>query len=44
LTGAVISALGHAAAGIWTNDEQITKDLLLAGNTSRDKVWHMPIF
>lgn len=39
----MISALGHTIAGLWTNDEELTADLVLSGNLSKDRVWAMPL-
>lgn len=43
LTGAIIVALGHEFAGAFTNDDDLAHDLILAGKTSGDAVWQMPM-
>ena len=43
LTGAMIVALGHEYAGIFSNDDTLAADLAEAGTKSGDKVWRMPI-
>ncbi len=43
LTGAMIVALGHEYAGIFSNDDQLCADLSAAGIKSGDKVWRLPI-
>lgn len=44
LTGACIIALGHAASGLYSNNEELCKLLEEASIRSNDKVWHMPLF
>jgi len=44
LTGACIVALGFYASGLVSNDEQLSKDLIDAGNTSYDRVWPLPFY
>jgi len=43
LTGAIIVALGHEHAGLFSNDDEVAAQLLSAGETSTDKVWRMPL-
>ncbi|MDG6078655.1 leucyl aminopeptidase [Erythrobacter litoralis] len=43
LTGAMIVALGHEYAGVFSNDDTLAGDLAAAGTKSGDKVWRMPI-
>ena len=43
LTGAVIVALGHHRAGMYSNDEALAKALTEAGEASGEKVWRMPL-
>ena len=43
LTGAIIISLGHEYAGLFSNDDQLAKDLADAGEAVGDKVWRMPI-
>jgi leucyl aminopeptidase len=44
LTGACIVALGFYASGLVSNDEQLSKDLIDAGNASYDRVWPLPFY
>ena len=43
LTGAIIVSLGHERAGLFSNDETLTKQLLEAGEWVDEKVWPMPL-
>jgi len=43
LTGAMIIALGNEYAGVFSNDDQLAKDLHEAGETTGDRNWRMPI-
>ena len=43
LTGAMLIALGHEQAGLFSNDDTLADNLSAAGKTSGDKVWRMPI-
>jgi leucyl aminopeptidase len=43
LTGAIIVALGHEQAGLFTNDEGLAGELEAAGTTVGEKVWRMPL-
>jgi len=43
LTGAMLIALGHEQAGLFSNDDTLAERLSAAGTTSGDKVWRMPI-
>ena len=43
LTGAMLIALGHEQAGLFSNDDTLADNLSTAGATSGDKVWRMPI-
>ncbi|HEX7955246.1 MAG TPA: leucyl aminopeptidase [Burkholderiales bacterium] len=42
LTGACVIALGHVASGLFSNDEHLADELIAAGQSSWDRVWHMP--
>ncbi len=42
LTGACVIALGHVASGLFTNDDRLADEVVAAGQTSWDRVWHMP--
>ncbi|GAB5350053.1 leucyl aminopeptidase [Alteriqipengyuania sp. 357] len=43
LTGAMLIALGHEQAGLFSNDDTLAERLTAAGKTSGDKLWRMPI-
>ncbi|MEL1249727.1 leucyl aminopeptidase [Aurantiacibacter gilvus] len=43
LTGAMLVALGHEHAGLFSNDDKLADSLTAAGKTSGDKVWRMPL-
>jgi len=43
LTGAIVVALGHEATGMWTNDDDLGKALVSAGNDCGELVWPMPL-
>jgi leucyl aminopeptidase len=42
LTGACVIALGHVASGLFANDDRLADEVVAAGQTSWDRVWHMP--
>jgi leucyl aminopeptidase len=44
LTGACVIALGGHATGLFSNNQQLTEDLLAAGSTSGDRAWQMPLW
>lgn len=44
LTGAVIVGLGHHATGLLSNDDDLTLDLLEAGEAAWDRAWHFPLW
>jgi leucyl aminopeptidase len=43
LTGAVIVALGHEQAGLFSNDEELAKDLLAAAERTGELLWRLPL-
>lgn len=43
LTGAVIIALGHQYAGLFSNDDELAADLSLAGAETGERVWRLPL-
>jgi len=43
LTGAIIVALGHEHAGLFSNNDDLAQQLISAGETSSDKVWRLPL-
>ena len=44
LTGACVIALGHVATGLFANDDALARELIAAGDTSYDRVWHLPLW
>lgn len=44
LTGACVIALGHHASGLFSNNDDLAKELLQAGETAMDRAWHMPMW
>ncbi|MSO53740.1 MAG: leucyl aminopeptidase [Rhodospirillales bacterium] len=43
LTGAILIALGHEMAGMFSNDDALCEQLSKAGNIVGEKVWRMPV-
>jgi len=43
LTGAIIIALGHEHAGMFSNNDELAQRLEAAGRTTGEKVWRMPL-
>tara|TARA_B100000886_G_scaffold91503_1_gene60491 strand:- start:5454 stop:6914 length:1461 start_codon:yes stop_codon:yes gene_type:complete len=43
LTGAIIVALGSEYAGLFSNDDKLSKQLIDAGEKVKEKVWRMPL-
>jgi leucyl aminopeptidase len=43
LTGAIIVSLGSEYAGLFSNDDQLSKQLLNAGEKVEEKLWRMPL-
>ncbi len=43
LTGAIIVALGHEHAGLFSNDDKLADRLLKAGLATAERVWRMPL-
>jgi leucyl aminopeptidase len=43
LTGAMIIALAHEYAGLFSNDDALAGRLLAAGEASQERVWRMPL-
>lgn len=44
LTGACVIALGHHATGLFSNNDELAKELLQAGESALDRAWHMPMW
>lgn len=43
LTGAIIVALGHEYAGLYSNDDTLLTTLKTAATESASRIWHMPL-
>ncbi len=43
LTGAIVVALGHEHAGLFSNDDKLAERLLKAGLDTGETVWRMPL-
>ena len=43
LTGAIIVALGHEHAGLFSNDDELSARLLAAGTATGEALWRMPL-
>jgi leucyl aminopeptidase len=43
LTGAIIIALGHEYAGLFSNDDRLADRLLKSGRQTGEKLWRMPV-
>ncbi len=43
LTGAIIVSLGSEYAGLFSNDDKLSKKLIDAGESVEEKVWRMPL-
>ena len=43
LTGAIIVALGHAHAGLFSNDDKLSQQITDAGTAVGEPVWRMPL-
>ncbi len=43
LTGAIIVSLGSEYAGLFSNDDKLSKQLLEAGDKVKEKLWRMPL-
>jgi leucyl aminopeptidase len=43
LTGAIIVALGHEYAGLFSNDDALSEQLAVSGKAVGERVWRMPL-
>ena len=43
LTGAIIVSLGSEYAGLFSNDDKLSKQIFIAGEKVEEKVWRMPL-
>ncbi len=44
LTGGIVVALGEEAAGLFSNDDKLSKGLLDAGTATYERLWRFPLF
>ena len=44
LTGACVIALGHHASGLFSNNDNLARELQQAGENALDRAWHMPLW
>jgi leucyl aminopeptidase len=44
LTGAIVTALGHTAAGLFCNDDGVASALVAAGERTGERMWRMPMW
>jgi leucyl aminopeptidase len=44
LTGACVIALGHVASGLFSNQDDLAKELVAAGEAAFDRVWQLPLW
>ena len=44
LTGAIVSALGEIATGVFSSSETLVREVLEAGDRAWDRAWHMPLW
>ena len=43
LTGAIIVCLGSEYAGLFSNDDKLSKQISTAGENVQEKLWRMPL-
>jgi leucyl aminopeptidase len=44
LTGACIIALGHEASAVFSNREELARELIAAGENSAERLWQLPLW
>jgi leucyl aminopeptidase len=44
LTGAIVTALGHVATGMFSNSDALAREILEAGESAWDRAWQMPLW
>ena len=44
LTGAIVSALGHLATGVFSTSEALAREIVQAGEVAWDRAWPMPLW
>lgn len=43
LTGAIITSLGHEHAGVFSNNDELAKQISRASDTTSERTWRMPL-
>ena len=43
LTGAIIVSLGSEYAGLFSNNDKLSNELIAAGEKVEEKLWRMPL-
>ena len=43
LTGAMIASLGHEFAGVFSNNDNLTDNLIAAGSATGERLWRLPL-
>ena len=44
LTGGIVSALGEVATGVFSTSDALVREVIEAGESAWDRVWHMPLW
>jgi leucyl aminopeptidase len=44
LTGAVVTALGEIASGVFSDNDALVREVITAGDRAWDRAWHMPLW
>jgi leucyl aminopeptidase len=44
LTGACVTALGHHAAGLFSNDDTLCEQLITAAQQTHERLWRLPLW
>jgi len=44
LTGACVIALGHVCSGLFTNKDELAREIVAAATESSDRVWQLPLW
>ena len=44
LTGAIVSALGHLATGVFSTSDALAREIVEAGESAWDRAWPMPLW
>lgn len=44
LTGAVVTALGEIASGVFSDSDALVREVMTAGDRAWDRAWHLPLW